>query len=87
MSVKAMLPVALPAEVGAKFAVSVAVDPGLMLAGSVRPLMLKPAPETVAAEMVSTAFPEFVSVTFCVALLPTFTFPKLTLVGLMVSCG
>ena len=87
MSVKAMLPVALPAEVGANCAVSVAVDPGLMLAGRVRPLVLKPAPETVAAEIVSTALPELVSVIFCVALLPTFTFPKLTLVGLMVSCG
>ena len=82
-----MLPEALPADVGANLAVRVAVDPGLTLTGKVNPLALKPVPEAVAAEMVSAAFPEFVSVMFCVALLPTFTFPKLTLVGLMVSCG
>ena len=82
-----MLPVALPATVGAKAAVSVAADPALMLTGNVNPLALNPDPVTAALDIVSVAFPEFVSVTFCVALLPTFTFPKLTLVGLMVSCG
>ena len=82
-----MLPEALPADVGANLAVRVALDPGLTLTGKVNPLALKPVPEAVAAEMISVAFPEFVSVMFCVALLPTFTFPKLTLVGLMVSCG
>jgi hypothetical protein len=82
-----MLPDALPAAVGAKAAVSVAADPALMLTGNVIPLALNPAPVAAALDIVSVAFPEFVSVIFCVPLLPMFTFPKLTLVGLMVSCG
>ena len=82
-----MLPAAFPATVGAKLAVSVAADPGLMLTGNVNPLALNPVPVTVAPEIVNVAFPEFVRVMFCVEPLPTFTFPKLTLLGLMVSCG
>ena len=48
-----------------------------------RPLALKPAPEVLTAEMVTLEFPVFVTVTFCELLLPTFTFPKLRLEGLM----
>ena len=43
-----MLPVALPADVGANCAVKVAICPGLIVNGVPIPLMLKPAPEAVA---------------------------------------
>ena len=82
-----MLPVALPLAVGANLAVSVVAAPGLTVAGTVRPLILKPAPEALAAEIVNVAFPEFVRVILCVALLPTLTLPKATLAGLIVSCA
>ena len=82
-----MFPEALPATVGANFAISVALSPGLMVTGTANPLILKPDPDAVAAEIVRAAFPEFVRVMFCVALLPTVTLPKLTFDGLIVSCG
>jgi hypothetical protein len=81
-----MLPVTLPAAVGANFALSVAVWPADRVTGVERPLILKPAPVTVGCcEMVTLPVPEFVRVTVCVLLLPTVTFPKLMLVGLAVS--
>ena len=82
-----MLPVALPLDVGVNVAVRVAVDPALMEAGTVKPLILNPEPEALAAEIVNVAFPEFVRVILCVALLPTLTLPKATLAGLIVSCA
>lgn len=82
-----MLPDTPPEVEGANFATSVAEFPAVIFAGSVKPLMLKPAPEALAAEIVSVALPEFVRVMFCVVLLPTSILPKLTLAGLMVSCG
>ena len=51
------------------------------MTGRLRPLVLKPAPVAVIAVMVTCAVPVFVSVTLCVLALPTFTDPKLTLVG------
>ena len=47
--------------------------------------MLKPAPEAVAVEIVSAAFPVFVRVTIWVELLPTLTLPNGTLAGLIVN--
>ena len=47
----------------------------------VTPLALKPAPETVTLEMVTFEFPVFVKVTLEEPLPPTFTLPKLRLVG------
>src|SRR5262245_46568907 len=46
--------------------------------------MVTPAPVGVACEMVTLAVPA-VTVTFCVALLPTVTLPKLSEVGLAAS--
>ena len=43
-----MLPVALPAVVGANRAVKVAICPALIVKGVAIPLMLKPAPDAVA---------------------------------------
>jgi hypothetical protein len=85
--VMVMLPVALPADVGANAAVKVAFVPALIVAGTERPLMLNPVPEAVAAEMVRAALPVLVSIMVCVELLPTATLPKLTLAGLIVSWG
>ena len=48
------------------------------------PLALKPAPETLTLEIVTFELPEFVRPTVKRLLLPTFTFPKLKLVGLAV---
>jgi hypothetical protein len=71
------LPVALPAEAGAKVAVKVAVCPGVRISPDGTPVALKPAPETVTFEIVILELPAFVSVTDLVLLLETFTLPKL----------
>lgn len=80
-----MLPVALPAVVGANWAVNDVFAPALMVVGMGRPLIVKPVPEALAAEIVSAALPVLVSVTVCGELLPTFTLPKATLAGLIVN--
>ena len=51
----------------------------------VTPLALKPAPETVTLEMVTFEFPVLVRLALSELLLPTFTLPKLRLVGFAVS--
>jgi hypothetical protein len=56
------LPETLPAAVGAKVAVKVALFPGFKLAGRATPLRLKPVPDGVACEIVTAALPELVSV-------------------------
>ena len=43
--------------------------------------MLKPVPLALTAVMLALPVPEFVMVTFCVALLPTFTVPNATVAG------
>jgi hypothetical protein len=80
-----MLPVALPEVVGANCAVNEVFAPALIVVGKARPLILKPAPEALAAEIVSAALPGLVNVTLCAELPPTLTFPKATLTGLIVS--
>jgi hypothetical protein len=70
-----ILPLAAPADVGAKVAVNEALLPALMLIGIVAPLMLNPVPEAVAWVTVRVALPEFVKVIVCGMLLPTATFP------------
>ena len=81
------LPVKLLAEAGAKLAVKEVVCPGLSVAGTDKPAMLKPAPEALAAEIVMLAVPELLNVKVCVLLLPTSTLPKLKLDGLGVSAA
>jgi len=76
------LPVKLLAEAGAKLAVKEVVCPGLRVAGTDKPAMLKPAPEALAPEIVTLAVPELLSVMVCAPVLPTSTFPKLKLDGL-----
>jgi len=79
------LPVAVPAVVDAKTTLKLAVRPAAKVSGAVRPLALKPLPETWICEMLTLELPELVRVTVCgVLLLPTVTFPKLRLLGLAV---
>lgn len=76
-----MLPVVAPAPVGANVALNVALCPALITWLADKPLMLKPVPEALAAEIVALELPELVSVTVTDELPPTDTFPKLTLDG------
>lgn len=79
------LPVALPGVVGANFAVTEVFSPALIVIGTVNPLMLKPAPDAFAAEIVTLAVPVFVKVTGTDPLLPSIRLPKLMLAGLAES--
>jgi len=81
-----MLPLAVPVTVGENFAVNDALALGLIVCGIVRPLMLKPVPEALAAEIVTLAVPVFDRVMGTDPLAPTSRFPKLTLAGLAESC-
>jgi hypothetical protein len=74
----ATLPVTLPDAAGANITFIVADPPGLRMSPVEIPFTLKPAPEIVTFEMETLEPPVFVSVTDCILLLPTFTFPKLT---------
>jgi len=56
------LPLALPVVVGVNLAVNEVFAPALIVTGTVIPLMLKPVPDALAAEIVTLAVPEFVSV-------------------------
>jgi hypothetical protein len=78
--VSAIEPLALPLAVGANFTWNVRLCPAAIVAGRVKPLMLKTVPLTVTLETVTLAVLA-VRVTFCVLLLPVFTDPKLTEVG------
>jgi hypothetical protein len=79
-----MLPAALPADVGANFAVNDVVCPAPRVAGVARPLTPKPAPDTFACEMEMLAEPEFVRLMEEVPLAPTITLPKPTFSGFAV---
>src|SRR6266851_5113604 len=79
------LPLALPVAEGANCALKVVLPPAASVSGTDKPVMLKPVPEALAAEIVTLAVPELLNVRVCVPLLPTSTFPKLKLEGLAVS--
>ena len=70
-----ILPLADPADVGAKVAVNDALLPALIVIGIVAPLTLNPVPEADACVTVKVPLPELVSVIVCGTLLPTATFP------------
>ena len=80
-----IVPDALPAAVGAKTALKLVPCPAARVTGKLSPLQLNTVPMALMEEMIRAAFPEFVTLTACVALLPSATLPKLTLVGLNVS--
>jgi hypothetical protein len=76
-----MLPVVLPAVVGANLAVNDVVCPAFKVTGVARPVMLNPVPDALPAEIARLPVPEFVSVTLTEPLAPTSKLPKLTLGG------
>jgi hypothetical protein len=79
------VPVTAPADVGSNVMLSVAVWLGVNTNPAATPLALNPAPVTPTLEIVTFEFPLFVSVTVCDVLVPSVTFPKLTVVGLAPS--
>jgi hypothetical protein len=82
-----MLPLALPADVGANLALSVLLSPAPKVSGVEIPVVLKPVPETVTAEIVTVPVPPFVSVMVCELLVPVATLPNAVLVGVAASCA
>jgi hypothetical protein len=73
------VPVTLPPTAGANSTLKVALSKRFRVRGNTSPLMLKPAPVTVAWETVSGRYPTFVRVTPRVRLVPAVTLPKLRL--------
>jgi hypothetical protein len=80
-----MLPLALPAVAGANFAVNDATCPGVSVTGVAKPLILKPAPETLADEITTLAVPVFVTATATDSLAPLSRVPKTMLAGVELS--
>jgi hypothetical protein len=81
------MPAAAPAAEGSNCKLSVAVWPGLNDIGNAPGVKEKPAPVTVAPLMVTVAAPVDMSVTVCVSVTLTRTFPKDTLAGLAPRFG
>jgi hypothetical protein len=81
-------PVTAPAAEGSKLTVSVAVCPWLRVSGKLTPDILKPAPVTVPALMVTGAVPVDIRVTDCgAAAVFTMTLPKARLLVLRLRAG
>lgn len=80
-------PLTAPEPVGVNTAEKVVLAPAATVAGTVRPEIVKPEPDTVAWEMVRLAVPLFFRVMVCEPLVPSTTVPKLTLVGSTEICG
>lgn len=74
-----------PAAVGANCTTKLPDWPGASASGKFKPLILNPAPATVACEILRLAVPVFVSTTVWLLVVPTDTFPKLTVLGVMES--
>jgi hypothetical protein len=81
----ARFPVTAPDAAGAKMTVKAWLFPDARVSGKLNPLTLKPAPEGVTLVTVRLDPPELVIVAGRVWLFPTFTMPKLMLVGATVS--
>src|SRR5713226_2156141 len=80
-------PVTLPAALGVKPTLNVALLPAAMVTGAVMPVRLKSLPDTVAWEIVTLALPVLDSLMVCELLVPVTTLPKLALEGIVASCG
>jgi hypothetical protein len=79
------VPVAVPGVAGSKATVSVVDWFGASMIPVLTPLELKPAPLAFTPEIVSFVFPVFVRVMASELVVPSFTFPKLKLVGFAAS--
>ena len=73
------LPLTLPAALGAKETDKLALCFAPKVMGRLGPAKAKPVPEAVAREMVILDLPVLVTPTGTILVLPTCTFPKLTL--------
>jgi hypothetical protein len=80
-----MPPLTLPADCGANTTLKVTLAPGLSTSEGFSPLMLNPAPATVACEIVTLVPPVFVIVSVKVELAPTRTFAKFRLLAVAAS--
>jgi hypothetical protein len=80
-------PLTLEVEVGENATLKVVLPPAAIVAGTARPLMLKPVPDTFACEIVTPAVPVFFRLIVWVLVLPMATLPKLMLTGVGVSCA
>jgi len=80
-------PAAFPAELGVNITLNVVRWPAAMLVGSAKPDVLKPAPVTIALEIVTALVPPFCKVIVCDPLVPAVTSGKLALIGVAESCG
>ena len=80
-----IVPVAFPPAVGANCAVNDAVFPAANVSGVASPLMLNPAPDAEACEIVKLAAPLLVKVMVWVPVFPVATEPKVTAEGLAPS--
>jgi hypothetical protein len=76
-----MVPERLPVVVGAKITLKDVDWPAARDKGTVMPVAEKELPATLTWEMETAELPVFVNVTFCVAMLPVLTVPKLRVVG------
>jgi hypothetical protein len=82
-----MLPETRPVTSGWNSTVKVVLPLTPRARGNANPLMLKPAPCTLACETWTLRGPLLVRVTACVLLPPTVTLPKLMLLELELSCA
>lgn len=80
-----ILPAAVPATAGAKFAVSERLWPAARVTPLEKPVTLNPAPVAATCETLTLPVPVFVSVKACDAELPTSKLPKFKLVELVES--
>jgi hypothetical protein len=80
-----MLPVAAPLAVGVNCALKDRLCPLVNVVGRESPLIPKPVPATVARLIVTLEFPLFVSLTLCVPVCPTITFPNVKADGEIVK--
>jgi hypothetical protein len=80
-------PVATPAAAGSNCTFRVTDSVGFNVTGNVAPDIVRPAPLSVAALIVTGAVPVEVNVTGCVDAVFTVTSPKVRLAALIVSCG
>ena len=79
--VRARVPLAVPADWGAKTTLKLVLCPGIKVKGRLKPMVLKPGPVMAAWLIVRLLAPVFDSVSDWVWLVPSCTFPKLTLAG------
>src|SRR5438445_13826600 len=76
-----MPPDTLPMVAGANCTLKVLDCPAARVSGRVRPVMLKPVPETVACETLTVVLPVFVSTTLWVLVVAAVTLPILMFDG------